>query len=118
MVENDKVNALNETENSMITIHSRGVNQKYNNNYKERLQTRCNFDTSNPKVMKKKLKQLKYLMKNPDNIYQSEQREDRFIIKCKDGYNWVLGAQAIMNSNKQVFVPVTVLPKNDDVNTV
>ena len=68
------------------------------------------FDTSDPKVMKAKLKQLKQLMKNPSNIYKSKQSEDRFIIQCKDGYIWVLGKEKQSNSKKQVYIPVTVLP--------
>ena len=50
-------------------------------------------------------------MKNPQNIYQSSKNVDRFLVKCKEGYLWVLGKEKWSNSQKTVFIPVTVLPK-------
>ena len=77
----------------MVTIHSRAMNQKYNDHYKNRASERCSFDTTNPAVMKRKLAELKCIMQNPDNFIQSHKHEDRFIVTCLDGYDWILGKQ-------------------------
>ena len=99
------------TNKSLLTVHSKALDQKYNEHWKDRAKERAGIDLNMPEIKRDILDQLKTSIEKDSHKYvtQSKKNPDRFIVTINDGSHVVVARQTDKVNNKTLFVPVTLL---------